>query len=386
MNKEYLAQTYKRMDLVIESGQGTWLQDSKGEKYLDMVSGIAVNALGHNHPALVKTIKEQSEKMLHVSNLYWTKEQADLSERLISLSDHAKVFFCNSGSEAVEGAIKTAKKYGQLKSSSKKKIICFDQSFHGRTIGALSLTAQKKYQMYFEPLMSDVIVCAYNELDDLDAYELDEVCGIIVEPIQGEGGIQVADQSFLEGLRKICNTHDILLIFDEVQCGAGRLGTFFAYESFGVVPDIVCMAKGLGGGVPIGAFILNDLADVLDYGDHGCTYGGNPFVCAVSKTVVDIVSQPSFLETVKEKSNYLISGLENLMDSHETIQEVRGKGLMLGLLLNRPAIDIIQQAVAENVLTVSAGEDVLRIVPPLNITYDEMDLFLEKLGCILNSL
>lgn len=386
MNKGYLAQTYKRMDLVIESGQGIWLQDNKGEKYLDMVSGIAVNALGHNHPSIVKTIKEQSEKMLHVSNLYWTKEQVNLSEKLISLSDHAKVFFCNSGSEAVEGAIKTAKKYGQLKSSSKKKVICFDQSFHGRTIGALSLTAQKKYQMYFEPLMSDVIVCAYNELDDLDAYELDEVCGIIVEPIQGEGGIQVADQSFLEGLRKICNTHDILLIFDEVQCGAGRMGTFFAYESFGVVPDIVCMAKGLGGGVPIGAFILNDLADILDYGDHGCTYGGNPFVCAVSKTVVDIVSQPSFLEMVKEKSNYLISGLEHLMDSHETIQEVRGKGLMLGLLLNRPAIDIIQQAVAENVLTVSAGEDVLRIVPPLNITYDEMDLFLEKLGCILNSL
>jgi acetylornithine/N-succinyldiaminopimelate aminotransferase len=386
MNKGYLAQTYKRMDLVIESGQGTWLQDSKGEKYLDMVSGIAVNALGHNHPALVKTIKEQSEKMLHVSNLYWTKEQADLSERLISLSNHAKIFFCNSGSEAVEGAIKTAKKYGQLKSSSKKKVICFDQSFHGRTIGALSLTAQKKYQMYFEPLMSDVIVCAYNELDDLDSHELDEVCGIIVEPIQGEGGIQVADQSFLEGLRKICNTHDILLIFDEVQCGAGRMGTFFAYESFGVVPDIVCMAKGLGGGVPIGAFILNDLADVLDYGDHGCTYGGNPFVCAVSTTVVDIVSQPSFLQTVKEKSNYLINGLENLMDSHETIQEVRGKGLMLGLLLNRPAIDIIQQAAAKNVLTVSAGEDVLRIVPPLNITYDEMDLFLKKMKGILNSL
>lgn len=242
----------------------------------------------------------------------------------------------------------------------------------------MSLTAQKKYQMYFEPLMSDVIVCAYNELEDLGRYDLNEVCGIIVEPIQGEGGIQVADQSFLEGLRKICYTHDILLIFDEVQCGAGRMGTFFAYESFGVVPDIVCMAKGLGGGVPIGAFILNDMADVLEYGDHGCTYGGNPFVCAVSNTVVDIVSQPSFLETVKEKSNYLISGLEDLMDGHKTIQEIRGKGLMLGLLLNRPAGEIIERSAAENVLTVSAGEDVLRIVPPLNITYDEIDLFLKK--------
>lgn len=251
MNKGYLAQTYKRMDLVIESGQGTWLQDSKGEKYLDMVSGIAVNALGHNHPSVVKTIKEQSEKMLHVSNLYWTKEQADLSERLISLSDHAKVFFCNSGSEAVEGAIKTAKKYGQLKSSSKKKIICFDQSFHGRTIGALSLTAQKKYQMYFEPLMSDVIVCAYNELEDLGRYDLNEVCGIIVEPIQGEGGIQVADQSFLEGLRKICYTHDILLIFDEVQCGAGRMGTFLLMN-----PSVLCLILSVWQRVLVAAYPL----------------------------------------------------------------------------------------------------------------------------------
>lgn len=385
MNSQYITRTYKRMDIVLESGQGSWLKDNKGETYLDMVAGVAVNALGHNHPEVVKIIQQQASKMLHVSNIYWTQEQGDLAKKLVGLSDHKNVFFCNSGSEAVEGAMKTAKKYGHLKSAIKNKIICFDQSFHGRTIGSLSVTAQKKYQMYFEPLMTEVLVCEFNNIDDVKSKALEEVCGIIIEPIQGEGGIKEASKAFLKELKDLCEANDILLIFDEVQCGAGRLGTFFAYETFDVIPDIVCMAKGLGGGVPIGAFIVNAKADVLTYGDHGCTYGGNPLVCAVSKTVIDITSQSSFLNDVKEKSVYLMKCLEGLKEKYDSIKKVRGQGLMIGIVLGCPASEIIKKAQLNKLLLISAGENIIRIVPPLNITYEEIDIFVEKLSKALES-
>ncbi len=383
MYSESVMKTYKRIDLLMESGHGSWIVDSKGNEYLDMVAGVAVNSLGHGHPAIVSTIKNQADKLLHVSNLYWTKEQNALSEKLVSLSQHKAVFFCNSGSEAIEGALKVARKFGKTEKKSTQKIICFSNSFHGRTMGSLSVTGQKKYQEQFEPLIGDVITCEYNNLEDVHDSMNGDVCAIIVEPIQGEGGVMPASIEFLQGLKDLCETYNSLLIYDEVQCGAGRMGTFFAYESVGVVPDIICMAKGLGGGVPIGAFIVNERADVLNFGDHGSTYGGNPLVSAVAKSVIDITSESSFLEEVKIKGSYLKDKLIEMMSVSPLIKEVRGSGLLIGLELHSSAKEIISKAFEDNLLLITAGENIIRVVPPLTISYDEIDLFLSKLEMAL---
>lgn len=378
MHNTAILNTYKRVELLADHGQGSWLIDSDGNKYLDMVAGVAVNSLGHCHPVVVETIKKQADKLLHVSNIYWTKEQSNLAEKLISLSDHKGVFFCNSGSEAVEGALKVARKYAKQHDASKHKIICFNNSFHGRTMGSLSVTAQKKYQAQFEPLVGDIVNCEFNNIDSVKDQNLKEVCAIILEPLQGEGGIRTATKEFIKQLKTLCVEHDILLIFDEIQCGIGRLGSFFAYESVGVVPDIVCMAKGLGSGIPIGAFIVNEKADVLTYGDHGSTFGGNPLVSAVAKSVVDIVSEPEFLEDVKAKGHYLKNQLMDLMVAYPIINEVRGSGLMLGVEFNMSVKPIIEKALEENLLIISAGETIIRIVPALTISYEELDLFVDK--------
>lgn len=379
MDSESVMKTYKRIDLLMESGHGSWVVDSKGTEYLDMVAGVAVNSLGHGHPAIVETIKAQADKLLHVSNYYWTKEQNALSEKLVSLSDHKGVFFCNSGSEAIEGALKVARKFGKTEKQGAQKIICFNNSFHGRTMGALSVTGQKKYQEPFQPLIGDVITCDYNNLESVQNCMTEDVCAIIVEPIQGEGGVMLASHEFLQGLKDLCEAHNSLLIYDEVQCGAGRLGTFFAYESLGVVPDIICMAKGLGGGVPIGAFIVNERADVLSYGDHGSTYGGNPLVSAVSKSVIDITSDLSFLEEVKAKGLYLKDKLNEMMRTSPLIKEVRGTGLLIGLELHTSAKEVINKAFEDNLLMITAGENIIRLVPALTISYEEIELFLSKL-------
>ncbi|MBN2899332.1 MAG: aspartate aminotransferase family protein [Clostridia bacterium] len=386
MYNDYLINTYNRMDFIAESGNGCWLTDVNGNTYLDLVAGVAVNSLGHSHPAVVKSIQAQAEKMIHVSNIFWTKEQGELAKKLVELSNHQGVFFCNSGSEAVEGAIKTAIKYGTSKKAEKEKIICFNNSFHGRTIGALSITAQEKYQQPFGSLLKKVKICHFNDLEDVKANMDEDVCAIIVEPVQGEGGIQVATTAFLEGLKMLCEENDSLLIFDEIQCGAGRLGTFFAYEKYGVEPDIICMAKGLGGGVPIGAFIVNEKANVLIKGDHGSTFGGNPFVCAVSKTVIDITGSPDFLETVNEKSAYLKEALFKIEKKYpQFITEVRGEGLMLGIEMKVPVKEVIQEAYKNKVLLISAGSNVIRIVPPLTIEYKEMDVFIDTFNQILET-
>jgi acetylornithine/N-succinyldiaminopimelate aminotransferase len=371
--------TYKKSDLVISSGDGTWLKDVNGNKYLDFVAGIAVNSLGHNHPIIVKAIKKQADKLLHVSNLYWTKEQGNLAKKLIDLSDHSSIFFCNSGSEAVEGALKTARKYGKSKQDNKCKIICFNQSFHGRTMGALSVTGQEKYRSSFGPLIDDIIYCDFNDLASVKENISDDVCSIIVEPIQGEGGIIPAEQKFLKGLKEICEDNDMLLIFDEIQCGVGRTGSFYAYKHFDVIPDIVCMAKGLGGGVPIGAFIANSKADVLTYGDHGSTFGGNPLVSAVSYDVVNHICTRDFLKEVNDKSDYLLNELNKLKVTYPIIKEIRGVGLMLGVEVGISSKTIVENALSNKLLIISAGENIIRIVPPLTVSYYEIDLFIEKL-------
>ncbi len=367
-----LMNTYKRPEGVFVSGEGINLFDSNGDKYLDLVSGIAVNTLGHCHPKVSKTLEDQGKKLIHLSNLYETKEQEKLAKKILSLSNHESLFFCNSGSEAVEGALKIARKYGVKKCLGKNKILYMKNSFHGRTMGALSVTGQKKYQEEYKPLIGGTEQCELNNIKSIYK-KLAGACAIIVEPCQGEGGLVKAEIEFLKELREICDKWNCLLIFDEVQCGIGRSGSFFAYEEFGVVPDIVCIAKGLGGGVPIGAILVNKRANVLSYGDHGSTFGGNPLVCAVGNTIVEELIDNKLLDSVKDKANLLENYLEKLNKDFEVIEEVRGLGLLQGLKLKIDPKKVVDLAFNMKVLLVGAGDNVVRVIPPLNVTIEEID-------------
>lgn len=369
-----IMKTYKRFDLNFKKGKGVYLYEKNGDKYLDFVAGIAVNALGHGNKKIIKAIKDQSEKLLHVSNLYHDDHQINLSKKLIQLSDHQSVFFCNSGTEAIEGALKIARKYGMKKG--KKRILYFNNAFHGRTLGALSVTSNEKYKKSFKPLMPSVEQVKLNDSKDFMEKFDEDVCAVIIEPIQGEGGINAVDQEFLQMVRDETLLKDALLIFDEVQAGIGRIGSFFAYQSFGVVPDVIALAKGLGGGVPIGAFVANEKADVLTYGDHGCTFGGNALVTAVSNVVIDEVSKPEFLSEVTKKGNYLIKKLEEIKENSTVVSEIKGKGLMIGVDFTVDPKLIVKLALDEKLLIINAGVNTIRLVPALNISYKEMDAFL----------
>jgi acetylornithine/N-succinyldiaminopimelate aminotransferase len=366
--------TYKRFDLNFVKGKGVYLFEKNGDKYLDFVAGIAVNALGHSNEKIVKAIKEQSEQLIHISNLYYDDHQINLSKKLIELSDHQSVFFCNSGTEAIEGTVKIARKYGQK--MGKSKILYFDNAFHGRTLGALSVTSNEKYKKSFKPLVPNVEQVKLNDQEDfLDKFD-ESVCAVIIEPIQGEGGINPVDEDFLQLIRDETSTNNALLIFDEVQAGIGRTGTFFAYEGFNVTPDVIALAKGLGGGVPIGAFIANEKADVLSYGDHGCTFGGNPLVTAVSNVVVDEVSNLDFLLQVTEKGNYLKNKLNVLKKEYSIITKIKGKGLMIGVDFEIDPKKIVELALEEKLLIINAGVNTIRLVPALNVSYKEIDAFI----------
>lgn len=376
-----LMKTYKRFDLNFVKGNGVYLYEKNGDKYLDFVAGIAVNVLGHSNEKIVKAIKDQSEKLLHISNLYYDDHQINLSKKLIELSDHQSVFFCNSGTEAIEGALKIARKYGLKKG--KNKILYFDNAFHGRTLGALSVTSNEKYKKSFKPLVPNVEKVKLNsEKDFLEKFD-ESVCAVIIEPIQGEGGINPVDQDFLQLIRDETSMNDALLIFDEVQAGIGRTGTFFAYQGFDVIPDVIALAKGLGGGVPIGAFIANEKADVLSYGDHGCTFGGNPLVTAVSNVVVDEVSKQDFLQQVTEKGNYLKIKLNDLMKNSNIITQVKGKGLMIGVDFEIDPKIIVKLALEEKLLIINAGVNTIRLVPALNVSYKEIDAFIYLFGKVV---
>ncbi|WP_432662186.1 aspartate aminotransferase family protein [Wukongibacter baidiensis] len=373
MGKEYLMESYTRFDVNFEKGIGTKLYDTEGKEYLDFVAGVAVNCLGHCHESIVKALDEQSKKLIHVSNLYWTPTQTKLAEKLVTLSDHDTVFFCNSGTEANETAIKIARKYGKLTGDTEKyEIITMENSFHGRTLGSLTITGQKKYQKDFMPLMGGVKSVKFNDIGDLEKNISKKTCAVIIEPVQGEGGIINADIKFLEAAKKLCEEYNALLIFDEVQCGIGRTGELFAYKGFGVVPDIVCLAKGLGGGFPIGAVLANEKASVFKPGDHGCTFGGNPLGCAVSLAVLEELTENKVLDGVKEKEIAFKEGIEKLASEYSFIKKIGGKGLMLGLHLDIEAKTIVSKAFEKGLLIIGAGSNVIRIVPPLNITEDEI--------------
>ncbi len=375
MDKQMLMNTYGRFDLTFTHGEGTMVYDDKGKAYLDFVAGVAVNCLGHAHPAMTEALVSQSKKLIHVSNLYWTQEQLKLAEELLKLSDHRNVFFSNSGTEAVETALKIARKHGRLTGGEEKNTILYAvNSFHGRSLGALTVTGQPKYQAPFGPLIGGCRSFVYNDMSSLEQAMGPEVCAVILEPIQGEGGIIEADATFLAKARDLCDEQDALLLFDEVQTGVGRSGTFFAYQQTGVVPDVVSLAKGLGGGFPIGATLASGAAaEALVPGDHGCTFGGSPLACAVSSAVLNTLQTEGVLHTVEEKGAYLKKGLEALMTGSDLISAVRGKGLMIGLALTCEPKQLVHVAMDKGLLLVGAGLDAVRLVPPLTVSYSELD-------------
>jgi acetylornithine/N-succinyldiaminopimelate aminotransferase len=376
----YLLHTYNRYQIVLEKGEGVYLYDTNGKKYLDFAAGIAVNSLGYSNKAYQDALKNQIDQLMHISNLYYNVPLAKASKKLAKASGLDKVFFTNSGAEAIEGAIKTARKYAFNKDGkADHEIIAMKHSFHGRSLGALSVTGNPHYQEAFKPLIGGIQFASFNDLDSVKALVNEKTCAILLEPIQGEGGIYPAENEFLDGIRKLCDEHDILLIFDEIQCGMGRTGNFFAWQGYGVKPDIMTCAKALGCGVPVGAFVMTEKAAALVPGDHGTTYGGNPFVCAAVSKVFDIYESENIVENVNKISVYLSDRLDTLVDKYTCVEGRRGKGLMQGLILNTKANDVIVKAMEHGLIVITAGEKVIRMVPPLIITKEHVDEMIEKL-------
>ncbi|MBC7256527.1 MAG: aspartate aminotransferase family protein [Chloroflexi bacterium] len=381
LDERYVVHTYARAPFVLERGEGVRLYDTEGKAYLDFVSGIAVNALGHGHPAIRQAIAEQMDKLMHVSNLYHTIPQARLAQMLVESCFADKVYFCNSGAESVEAAIKFARKWARTRGVTEKtEFIAFSGGFHGRTMGALALTPREHYQDPFRPLMPGAKIATFNDLASAEALMDEKTCAVIVEPLQGEGGVYPADPDFLKGLRALCDRNGSLLIFDEVQCGLGRTGTLWAHQFYGVTPDIMTVAKPLGGGLPMGATLMTQaVADCLNPGDHGSTFAANPVVCAAAQAVVKTISDPTFLEHVRWAGSYLSEGLADLQAKYSCIREIRGRGLIWGLALDIPAAPVIQAGYELGILTLNAGPQVLRLLPPLIVQQADLDEALEKL-------
>ena len=371
--QEFVMNTYGRFSIAPVKGKGSYVWDANGKQYLDFISGIAVCGLGHCHPELVKVLKDQVDTLWHVSNLYWIKPQVEAAEKLVQISGLGKAFFCNSGAEANEAAIKLARKYFYRRQESHKNhIIVFKESFHGRTLATVTATGQSKYQEGFAPLPEGFVYAEYNNLDSVKKMVTKNTCAIMLEPVQGEGGIHPADMDFLRGLRELCNKEELLLIFDEVQCGMGRTGKFFAFQSYGIKPDIVTMAKSLGGGIPIGAMLASiEVAGGFAPGDHASTFGGNPLATAAACKVIDLISDPDFLKQVEESGRYLQECLSQITD--ERIVGIRGRGLMVGMEFNIDVKELIGLCMEQGLLLLNAGPRVLRFVPPLNISKNEIN-------------
>ncbi|SEQ07411.1 acetylornithine/N-succinyldiaminopimelate aminotransferase [Lachnospiraceae bacterium RM5] len=372
--EESLLHTYNRFKLVLDKGDGVYLYDTDGKKYLDFAAGIAVFAFGYNNKEYNNALKEQIDKLIHTSNLYYNVPSLMAAKRLKEITKMDRVFFTNSGTEAIEGAIKTARKYAFNKDGKNDhEIIAMKHSFHGRSMGALSVTGNEKYQEAFKPLIGGVKFADYNDLDSVKALVNDKTCAIILEPIQGEGGIYPANEEFIKGIKEICDEKDILLIFDEIQCGMGRSGKMFAHEYYGVKPDILTLAKALGCGIPVGAFITNEKAAVLVPGDHGTTYGGNPLACTAINKVLDLFENTDVLNNVNEVSKYMEEKFDALTEKYDFVKGHRGKGLMQGLILDIPVGEVVTKSIEKGLIVISAGSDVLRFVPPLIITKENVD-------------
>ena len=383
--EESILHTYNRFPVMFDHGEGCCLYDTEGKKYLDFAAGIAVNALGYHYPGYDDALKSQIDKLTHISNLYYNEPMSEAGEKLIKASGLSKAFFTNSGTEAIEGALKAARKYSYTKygkEAGRFEIIAMNHSFHGRSMGALSVTGTEHYREPFEPLIGGVKFADFNDLESVKAQITDKTCAVITEVVQGEGGIYPAQKEFLEGLRALCDEKDIILIFDEIQCGMGRTGYYFAWQSYGVQPDVMTCAKALGCGVPVGAFVLGEKAAAASLvpGDHGTTYGGNPFVCAAVSKVFDIFEEDNILAHVQELTPYLEEKLDALVDKCPIVAARRGKGFMQGLVIEGTTVgSVVTKALANGLLVISAGSDVLRLVPPLVITKEHIDEMIEKL-------
>jgi acetylornithine/N-succinyldiaminopimelate aminotransferase len=385
LEKRFLLPTYNRYPLAIERGKGVFLYDFEGNKYLDFVAGLGVNALGHAHPRIVKAIREQAAKAIHLSNLYYNEYQGQLAERLCQLSGLERVFFSNSGTEAMEGAIKLARLAGhRVGGDAKCQLVGLQGSYHGRTFGAMSLTGQDKYRKGFEPLLENVTFVPQNDLEALRAAISDNTCAIVLEPIFGEGGILECSPEFLRECRALADKHQAALIFDEIQCGLGRTGTIFAFQTFGVVPDIVAIAKPIAAGVPLGAFLAREqFAAAISPGQHGTTFGGGPLACRVGLEYLAILEEEKLLENVTRVGGYLRQQLQELVEKYQSTREVRGRGFIQGLVLEIPARPIVEQGLAEGVLFNVTQDTVLRFLPPFLLEEKHVDKGIKVLKKLL---
>ena len=380
----FVLKTYGRKPLAFEKGEGVTLFDLEGNPYIDFTSGLGVNALGYGHPKVAELIRTHADGVLHTSNLYHIPSQAVLAEKICSTCFGERVFFCNSGTEAGEAALKIARKWGKTFETPKTDFIAFRNSFHGRTMGALSATMQEKYQKSFRPLVPGFVEAVYNDIDSVKAAATAATVAVIIEPLQGEGGVTLADPAFMKALGAFCREKDILLIVDEVQCGMARTGKLHAHTHFDIVPDIMTLAKPLAGGLPIGAAVVGERAwPVMEPGDHASTFGGGHFVTGVACGVFDILSDPAFVGAVAEKGRYLRAGLEKLASKHPAIKELRGTGLLQGAVVDFNASDAVQFCEKEGILLCVAGPNVVRFIPPLVVEKDHIDRALDAFGRFL---
>lgn len=379
--EENLLHIYNRFPLTLDHGDGVYLYDTDGKKYLDFAAGIAVMGLGYHNRELEDVLKEQIEKLCHTSNLYYHENCGEAAAALNQASGMDRVFFTNSGTEAIEGALKTARKYAYLKQSGRYEIIAMENAFHGRSMGAVSVTGTKAYREPFEPMLSGVHFAEYNNLESVKALVNDKTCAILLEPLQGEGGIYPATQEFMEGIRKICEEQDILMICDEIQCGMGRTGSMFAWQEYGVRPDILTMAKAIGNGIPVGAFAVTEKVaeNSMKPGDHGSTYGGNPLACMAVKKVLELYEKNQILEHVQEVAPYLAQRLDALKEKYDCIKERRGKGLIQGIELTGNPSGVVKKALEEGLIIITAKGNTIRFVPPLIIDKVHVDEMIEKL-------
>ena len=379
--EENLLHIYNRFPVTLDHGDGVYLYDTDGKQYLDFAAGIAVMGLGYHNEELEEALKEQIGRLCHTSNLYYHENCGEAAEALNRASGMDKVFFTNSGTEAVEGALKTARKYAYQKQSGRYEFIAMENSFHGRSMGAVSVTGTKAYREPFEPMLTGVHFAKYNDLDSVKALVNEKTCAIILEPLQGEGGIHPATQTFMEGIRKLCDEQDILMICDEIQCGMGRTGSMFAWQEYGVRPDILTMAKAIGNGIPVGAFAVTEKVaqNSMKPGDHGSTYGGNPLACMAVKKVIELYEKNQIVEHVNKVSAYLTQRLDKLTEKYDCIVERRGKGLIQGIVLKENPSDVIKKALEEGLLIITAKGNTIRFVPPLIIEKEHVDEMLVKL-------
>lgn len=379
--EENLIHVYNRFPIVLDHGEGMYVYDTEGKEYLDFAAGFAVTGLGYGNKEFEEALKEQIGKLYHTSNLYYHESCGEAARELNRVCGMDRVFFTNSGSEAIEGALKAARRYAYTKGTGRYEFIAMENSFHGRSFGAVSVTGHDSYREPFEPLVPGVKFAKFNDLDSVKALAGDKTCAIILEPLQGEGGINLATQEFMEGIRSFCDENDILMICDEVQCGMGRTGNMFAWQGFGVKPDILTMAKAIGNGIPVGAFAMTEKVAQysLKLGDHGATYGGNPLACTAVKTVIGIFERERIVDHVSKVAPYLTKRLDELVQELDCVTERKGKGLMQGIVVTKPLAEVNKKTIEEGLLVIQAQGNVIRFLPPLIVEEKHIDEMIEKL-------